>query len=144
MDEQRIEAATLITSQYNDEKYQRIAENAEMRQLVADAIACLREKVSAQVPEEGGFKTVYEEFENPDTTINLTHLKLKVTPVKVKGCEQVRYLELAAYNFPNPYMAERVIKRGSKQDILDALISKELPADILRRIPKLESDLEDI
>ena len=144
MFEQRIETATLITSQYNDEKYQRIAENVQMRQLVAVAIARLREKVPTQVPDEGNFKTVYEEFENPDTTINLTHLKLKVTPVKVKGCEQVRYLELAAYNFPNPYMAERVIKCGSKQEILDVLYSDELLSDILRRIPKLEEDLEDI
>ena len=116
----------------------------QMQRLVKKAIALLREKVPEQVPEEGDFKPVYEEFENQDKIINLTHLKLKVTPVKVKGCEQVRYLELAAFNIPCPYMAERVIKRGSKQEILDALDSDDLPSDIFRLIPKLESDLADI
>jgi len=115
-----------------------------MKELVRKMIRELKELVIVQVPEVGDFEIVYAEFENPDKSFNVTHWKLKVThpPKSIEPTETERYLELVAYNLPNPYIAESVVGFGDKQEILnvlqdeDALISK-----ILKKMPNLSRDL---
>lgn len=125
-------------------KCQRMEQNVQMHQLVVDAIANLRKEAKIHVPEKGDFKTIYAEFENPEKTINLSSLRLKVSPVGLEGREEIRYLELVAFKINCPYMAERVVFRGTKQEILDKLDSEDLPTELLRLIPKLEEDLDDV
>lgn len=125
-------------------KCQRMEEHVQMRQLVVDAIVGLRRKVKLFMPQNGDFKVIYSEFDNPDNTINLSYLRLKVSPVGLEGREKIRHLEFAAFKEDCPYQAEIAVFRGTKQEILDKLDSEELPNELLRLIPKLEDDLEDI
>ena len=60
--------------------------------------------------------------------------------VKVKK----RYLELVAYNLPSPYIAEKVIGHGSKEDILNALREEGLCEKIKQEFVELSRDLEDV
>ena len=48
-------------------------------------------------------------------------LKITKPPKEVEGHEKKRYLELVAYNLPSPYIAEKVIGHGTKEDILKKL-----------------------
>ena len=54
-----------------------------MEELIKKMIRDLREQVKEKVPEEGSFPVVYERYENPDKSISLSHLILKVTAVPV-------------------------------------------------------------
>jgi len=55
-----------------------------MEELIKKMIRDLLEQVKEKVPEEGSFPVVYERYENPDKSISLSHLILKVTAVPVK------------------------------------------------------------
>lgn len=122
---------------------QRMEENVQISQCVAKMIADLRRKVRWLVPRKGDFKTVYTEFKNPDESVNVSTLRLKVSPVGTEGNETKRYLEYAVENSKSSYMCEIVITFGTKQDILDKLASEDLPRELLHTIPKLARDLED-
>ena len=118
-----------------------------MEELILKMILDLREQVMEKVPEVGRFKIVYAAFKNPDKGYRVSDWMLKVTqpPNEIDPSESKRYLELVAYNLPSPYIAEKVIGSGLKQDILKLLQDETaLVANIRERIPALARDLEDV
>ena len=59
--------------------------------------------------------------------------------------EWKRYGEINVFNMPdNPYMCERGMYYGNKQDILNYLGDPALAQKILDLLPQLESDLNSI
>lgn len=122
-------------------------EQFDMEKKVRELIADLRRRVVSEVPEFGEFEIVHEEFKNLDTSIEVTDIMLKVTkpPIGLEGNERERYLELVLYNLPtNPYKNESVVGFGLKKDILAKLDQEELVNTIMRKIPQMARDLNDI
>ena len=103
-------------------------------------------RAEREVPEYGEFKNVFEEFQNPDKTLSVTDFKLRITkpPKTIEGHETMRLLELAAYNFPSPYVAERVLCVGTKEEILKELKNPDLCKKIKEKCLKLSDDLASI
>lgn len=118
-----------------------------MEQLIQNKITSLRKQVEEKVPDLGEFEKVYETIENPNPNWKLSHIRLSVTNLSnsIEGHEWKRYFELKVFNMPdNPYMCEKLIFRGNKQEMLQYLEDSELASRILGMIPQLESDLDDI
>lgn len=59
--------------------------------------------------------------------------------------EEIKYkVEVSVFNMPdNPYMCERLIFGGNKQEILDYLANPSLAQKILDLLPQMERDLND-
>lgn len=105
----------------------------------------LRARVANEVPDEGEFKIVYEEFPNTDKGLDITDIMLKITkpPKDIERHERKRYLELVLYKLPSPYICEAVVGRGSKADIITKLYDDNLPQFLIEKIFKMERDLSD-
>lgn len=118
-----------------------------LEDLIRQMIRDLRKQVKEKVPDVGQFNIVYASFKNPDKGMIVTDWMLKVTqpPKSIDESEKKRYLELVAYNLPSPFIAEKVMTSGSKQDIIRILLDEDLlVSSIMEKMPKLASDLEDI
>lgn len=117
-----------------------------MDELIKKMVDDLLARAEREVPEYGDFKIVYEEFKNPDKSMIATDFMLKITkpPKEIEGHEKQRYLELVAYNVPSPYIAEKIIGHGTKEDILNKLKEEDLCKVIKEKLIKLSRDLEDI
>ena len=117
-----------------------------MDELIKKMVADLLARAEREVPEYGDFKIVYEQFKNPDKSMVATDFMLKITkpPKNIEGHEKKRYLELVAYNLPSPYIAEKVIGHGTKEEILAQLKDEGLNAKIKEKLIQLSKDLEDI
>ena len=122
------------------------SEVKNMDELIKKMVADLLARAEREVPEDGDFKIVYEQFQNPDKNLIATDFMLKITkpPKNIEGHEKKRYLELVAYNLPSPYIAEKVIGRGSKEEILAKLKEDGLCEQIKEKLIGLSKDLEDI
>ena len=70
-------------------KCQRIEQDVQMRELIVDTINHLRNEVLKQVPEKGDFEFVYKNFKNPNNNINLSVLRLQVSPVGFEEKEKM-------------------------------------------------------
>ena len=116
----------------------------KMEELVKKMISDLKENAKENVKSKGEFDIVWEEFENPDKSLNATHFLLKISVPKVKGAEDKRYLEAAAVRRGSPYGAESVICLGSKQEILDKLNEQGIEQIIKEKFINLAKGLEDI
>lgn len=53
------------------------------------------------------------------------------------------FMELAAYNFPDPYKCDLLVGMGTKQDILNRLRDPNLAEEIAKEIPNLKQNLEE-
>lgn len=118
----------------------------KMDELVKKMVSDLKNKAKdkSKVPAKGEFDVVWEEFENPDKSLNATHFLLKISVPKVKGAEDKRYLEAAAVKRGSQYGAESVIGLGSTQEIVDKLNERGIEQIIKEKFIKLAKDLEDI
>lgn len=117
-----------------------------MEELVKKMIRDLRERVANEVPDEGEFKIIYEEFPNTDKGLDITDVMLKITkpPICIEGHECKRYLELVLYKVPSPYICESIIGHGSKADIVATLYDDHLPHLLIEKIIQMERDFNDI
>lgn len=109
-------------------------------------ISNLRKKVEEEVPERGVFEKVYETIENTNPNWSLSHIRLMVRHLYSPTDEhkRMRYVEVSVFNMPdNPYMCERLIFGGNKQEILDYLANPSLAQKILDLLPQMERDLND-
>ena len=99
----------------------------------------------AELPEEGDFQTIEEEIENTDDSVNLTHFALRVIklPKWMENSDLERYMEMAAYKLPCPYMSTRAVLFGRKPELLAKLDEEQLVQQLLGMIPKLADDLRD-
>ena len=116
----------------------------EIKELLRKMIVDLQKQVAEKVAEKGLFDVVYERYENPDPSRNLTHIILKVSSATSSPDEEGRYLELAAMNYPNPYGSETVVGFGSKAQILKKLSEEGLEDMLLEKLRRLEHNIEDI
>ena len=110
-----------------------------VKKMVLDLKRTAKEKVQSQ-----GENVVWEEFENPDKSLNATHFLLKISVPKVKGAEDKRYLEAAAVKRGSQYGAESVICLGSPQEIMDKLNEQGIEQVLKDKFIKLAKSLEDI
>ncbi len=117
-----------------------------MMNIIQKLILQLRERVPQEVPEAGEFDIVYERVSNPDRSLDVSDFMLKVTkpPKEIPGTERERYLEFVLYSRSSPYMCESVVGFGSKADILAKLHDPDLLPVLLKKIPEMERDLNDI
>ena len=122
------------------------SEVKNMDELIKKMVADLLTRAEREVPEYGDFKIVYEQFKNPDKDLTATDFMLKITkpPKTIEGHEKKRYLELVAYNLPSPYIAEKVIGHGNKEEILAKLKEDGLCEKIKEKLIQLSKELEDI
>ena len=101
-------------------------------------------RAEREVPEYGSFKLVYEEFKNTDKNLNATDFMLKISKPQGTGDEKLRFLEAVAYDLPKPYISERLIASGNKEDILKALKNDKLKTELTEVFKNLAKNLEDI
>lgn len=55
---------------------------------------------------------------------------------------QEYFMELAVYDFPDPYKCDSLVGLGTKQDILNRLQDPNLADEIVKEIPNLKQCLE--
>ena len=118
-----------------------------MEQQIQNMITSLREQVEMKVPEEGTFEMVYETIDNTNPKWCLSHIRVAVRHLysPTDEHERMRYVEVSVFYMPdNPYMCERLIYGGNKQEVLGYLADPSLAQKILDLLPRLESDLNSI
>ena len=117
-----------------------------MDELIKKMVADLLARAEREVPEYGEFRVVWEEFKNPDNSLEATDFLLKITkpPKEIPGTEKDRYLEVAALKRGTPYGAESVIGYGTKEDILAKLKEDGLAETIKDTLIRLSKGLEDV
>lgn len=117
-----------------------------MDELIKKMVADLLARAEREVPEYGEFRVVWEEFKNPDKTLDATDFLLKITkpPKGLEGNEVERYLEAAALKQGSAYGAESVIGFGTKKDILNKLKEEDLCEKIKEKFIQLSKSLEDV
>lgn len=99
------------------------------------------------VPEHGNeFKVVYSRLHVEDWGYNLTDIVLAIEPVPkcIPDREDDRYIVLAAYRLPLEYKLSRILKVGSKQELMECLQCKELQERILAALPQMAENLDDL
>lgn len=122
------------------------SEVKNMDELIKKMITDLLARAEREVPEYGEFRVVWEEFKNPDKSLDATDFLLKITkpPKEIAGTEKERYLEVAALKRGTPYGAESVIGFGTKEDILNKLKEDGLANKIKEKLISLSKGLEDV
>ena len=122
-----------------------IMNNNRNEALLQKMIMDVRRRVAIEMPDEGDFQTIEEAFENTDDSVNLTHISLRVVmlPKRMEDSDVERYMELAGYKYPSPYMSTRSVIFGRKPEILAKLDEEQLVQQLLYLIPKLADDLQD-
>jgi len=117
-----------------------------MDELIKKMVADLLARAEREVPEYGEFRVVWEEFKNPDKSLEATDFLLKITkpPKTLEGSEKERYLEAAALKRGTAYGAESVMGFGSKQDILNKLKEPDLCEKLKEKFIELSKGLEDV
>ena len=102
---------------------------------------------SSEIPEQDDFKIVYTEFKPTDKDLCITDVLLAVIPVPghLDSSGRERYLELRAYKLPCPYKATRILKKGTKEEIMNCLRQQtEVCEKIEKAIPELDLNLWDV
>lgn len=98
------------------------------------------------VPEEGAdFEPVWQRLNIRAFGLDLTDLVLSVRPVPkcIEGYETKRWFEIMAYNIPLERKVTRLLKSGTKAEILEYLKNKDLPTKILAALPVMDDSLNN-
>ena len=124
----------------------KINEVKNMEEHIQKMVKDLFKRAEREVPEYGDFKVVFEEFKNPDKSLCASDFLLKIVkpPKNIEGNEKLRNLELVAYKLPSPYMAERLLASGSKEEILKQLQSDDMLRKIKEGTESLSYNLSDM
>ena len=69
---------------------------------------------------------------------------LKISKPQGTNDKKLRFLEAVAYDLPKPYISERVIASGTKEDILKALKNENFEEELIKTFTNLSKNLEDI
>ncbi len=118
-------------------------EEPTFEEKIEKTVKNLLARAEREVPEYGDFKSVYEEFPNTDKSIKATDFMLKINKPITKGSEKMRNLVAVAYDIPHPYKTEQTLVHGTKQEILKALQSKDLPAKLENIYKELAQHLSE-
>ena len=127
-------------------KTSKIKEVKTMEQQVKKMVGDILRRAVREVPEYGDFAIVYEEFKNPDKTLEATDFMLKIVkpPKNIEGHEKIRNIELVAYKLPLPYKVTRIIGTGTKDDVLKQLEAPEFIANVEDAFKAMSRSLTDI
>lgn len=109
-------------------------------------ISNLQKKVEENVPEAGTFEVEYETIDNPNPNWRLSCIRVAVRQLysSTDKDERRRYVEVSVFNMPdNPYVCERLMFGGTKQELLQYLEDPDLASKIVGILPQMESDLND-
>ena len=119
-----------------------------MENLVRKMIHDVRERVVKEVPENGDFKYVWEEFEVPSVYGNppkntrcLTDIGLWVHYCLIKG-EEKRVLEVRGLDSETCLIASKVLESGTKQACMDMLEDENLMTTIIDIISDFDKELD--
>ena len=104
----------------------------------------LSARAEREVPEYGDFKTVYEVIKNDSPNSRVLGYALKIRKPNLQNSEKLRGLEAVVYDSYSDYQSERVIAKGSKEDILKALKDEELAKKLTKAFDELSDNLNDI
>ena len=117
-----------------------------MKDNVKQMVKKIAVRAEREVPEYGDFLPVYEEFKNTDKSLKASDFMLKIvkTHSSIEGHETLRNLELVAYKLPSPYIAERVLASGTREEIIEALKDPALLSKIQSATESLSKSLDDI
>ncbi len=118
-------------------------EELTLEEKIQKTVKNLLARAEREVPEYGDFKSVYEEFPNTDKSITATDFMLKINKPLTKGSEKMRNLIAVAYDIPHPYKTEQTLTHGTKQEILDALRSNDLPKKLEKIYKELAEHLSE-
>lgn len=102
---------------------------------------------AVEIPASGDFDMAYAEVENEDKSICLTHILLRIIPVPshLDSDGNLRYLEVVGYRMPKPYKSAQIIKRGTKEEIIEYLDDVDAVVKRVQEIaPQLGYNLNDI
>lgn len=113
-----------------------------MKELLKKMVISLRKQVEEKVPEKGSFPMVYEREDVSEMRVGLSHLILKVTSMDLIGCEDERFIELGAVNYPSPYGAECSVGCGSTREILAQLQDDSLVDKLYYKVRGLSNDID--
>ena len=114
--------------------------NEEIQKMVQNLSA----RAEREVPEYGNFKEVFEIVPDKDKNARALGYALKIRKPLIKGDEKLRGLEAVVYDSYSDYMCERVIAKGTKEDILKALKDDKLADKLEVAFVELSKQLEDI
>lgn len=133
----------------NNIKFNTLKSNNEVKKMeeyIKNMVENLLKRAEREVPDYGDFKTVFEEFKNPDKSLCVSDFLLKIVkpPKNIDGHEKLRNLELVAYKLPSPYMAEKILASGSKNEIIKQLNSTDIMNIIKEAAESLAYNLSDM
>lgn len=95
-----------------------IVSEKDFSEMQKDVFRKMHQRVRQEVPQEGNFENIVEEFENPS---NNKVFSMEVAPCYAKGSTYKRYLNLGCEIKESPNKLTFCIADGTKQDILDYL-----------------------
>lgn len=103
----------------------------------------LAHRVEQEVPEIGDFEKVKGRFEYQIQQLGMAKGWLEVyqPPVGIEGREWMRALDLVVYKDGSVYVCRRMLKCGTKQDILDILNDKDIIGTITSAVPVMLSKI---
>ena len=117
-----------------------LAFNEEIQKMVQN----LSVRAEREVPEYGRFKEVFEIVPNKNKNLRVLGYALKIRKPLIKGDEKLRGLEAVVYDSRSDYMCEKVIAKGTKEDILNVLKDEALANKLEGVFVELSKQLEDI
>lgn len=106
---------------------------------ISAMIKKLKTRAEREVCEYGSFKIVKENLQSQNKESLVKELTLQVTPLpnvlkgEVENFEKLRYLELVGEG-PKGQTSSVILKRGTKDDILEKLDDKELMSKIQEKV----------
>lgn len=103
----------------------------------------LAHRVRQEVPEMGDFEKVKGRFEFQSQQLGMAKGWLEVyqPPADVEGREWMRALDLVVYKDGSVYVCRRMLKCGTKQDILDILNDEDIVDTITSAVPDMLSKI---
>lgn len=115
---------------------------SELGKLIKQMIINLHQQVIENVPAVGNFTDVYEKEENPDKSLRISHLMLKVSPTMPSPSSDKRFFDIIIFNAPSPYCCESNFGYGTTQQIIKKLTETGLTNKIEEKIKRMERELE--
>lgn len=124
----------------------KMKENEKLEQLTAMTSELLADAQNVMTENRNDNQWVYKRLNVEGWGYELTDIILKVIPVPEQFAEREdsHNLELVAYYLPIEYKVSRILKTGSKHDILEVLKGEELPKRILAALPIMAEAFEDL
>lgn len=138
----------LLSKRYMCDTTERMVSDAEknMEGLIRETLMKFYQRVHDEIPDTGDFEAVKEFFDiSAEGRVKMKgFMKVYQPPKGVDGREWMRALDIVAYKEGSQYVCSKMLKCGSKQEIIDLLKDESMITTVLRTIPELIDGLSDI